>query len=68
MRLWQMKTTDIIQRLSHFLFALMLMAPAEVENSSNRAGVATTYGICFRRKRQEICYVYDSMKLNIYWK
>lgn len=49
-------------------FRLMLMAPAEVENSSNRAGVATTYGICFRGKRQEICYVYDSMKLNIYWK
>lgn len=45
-----MKTTDIIQRLSHFLFALMLMAPAEVENSSNRAGVVTTYGICFRGK------------------
>ena len=36
-----MKTTDIIQRLSLFLFALMLMVPAEMENSSNRAVVAT---------------------------
>ena len=36
------ETTDIIQRLSLFLFALMLVAPAEEENSSNRAVVATT--------------------------
>ncbi len=61
-----MKTIDIIQRLSLFLFTLMLVAPAEVENSSNRAVVATT--IYFREEGQETCYVYETVKLNIYRK
>ena len=48
-----MKTIDIIQRLSLFLFALILLAPAEVENSSNRAVVATTCGIYFRGRKDK---------------
>ncbi|ERK03220.1 hypothetical protein HMPREF1218_2151 [Hoylesella pleuritidis F0068] len=34
MRLWQMKTTDIIRRLCLFFFALMRVEPAAVENAS----------------------------------
>lgn len=37
-----MKTTDLIRRLCLFLFVLMLVAPAGVGNSSNKAVVATT--------------------------
>ena len=70
MRLWQMKTIDIIQRirLSTCLFVLTPVAPAGVENSSNRAVVATTCGIYFREEGQETCYVYETVKLNIYRK
>ena len=39
---------------------------AGIENSSNRAVVATT--IYFREEGQETCYVYEAVKLNIYRK
>ena len=39
---------------------------AGIENSSNRAVVATT--IYFREEGQETCYVYETVKLNIYRK
>ena len=50
-----MKTIDIFQRirLSTYLFVLMLVAPAEVGNSSNRAVVATTCGIYFRGRKDK---------------
>ena len=43
MRLWQMKTIDIFQRirLNTNLFVLVPVVPAEVRNTSNRAVVAT---------------------------
>ena len=39
---------------------------AGIENSSNRAVVATT--LYFREEGQETCYVYETVKLNIYRK
>lgn len=41
---------------------------AGIENSSNRTVVATTCGIYFREEGQETCYVYGTVKLNIYRK
>lgn len=35
---------------------------AGIENSSNRAVVATTCGIYFREEGQENCYVYETVK------
>ena len=50
-----MKTIDIFQRirLNTYLLVLILVAPAGIENSSNRTVVATTCGIYFRGRKDK---------------
>ena len=70
MRLWQMKNN---RHHSENQAQDLPLRPdtggtAGIENSSNRAVVATTCGIYFREEGQETCYVYETVKLNIYRK
>ena len=70
MRLWQMKNNrhHSENQAQHLPPRPDTGGTAGIENSSNRAVVAITCGIYFREEGQETCYVYETVKLNIYRK
>lgn len=68
MKLWQMKNNrhHSEDQAQHLPLRPDTAGTGRGGNSSNRAVVATT--IDFREEGQETCYVYETVKLNIYRK